>query len=263
MLHLLKIEWLKLKNYRTFWILSGLFIISIFGINYIAYQIQQEVEREQEGISKAILGGPFDFPAIWQTMTYISSFLMFIPGLLMIITITNEFSYKTHRQNVIDGLSRTQFINVKMMMALLLAFFCSLVVFLTILFFGLGSSDTSLSFEQVRSVGFYFIQTLSYAAVALLFGLLFRRSGIAIGVFFLYQLILDELIAALLKRYVGKIGYFLPLESNDVLIPAPFGKNVADRYFDRPEVTSLLIAAMVYLAAYYYFSRRKFQTADL
>ena len=39
MLHLLKIEWLKLKNYRTFWILSILFLISLFGINYIPYQI--------------------------------------------------------------------------------------------------------------------------------------------------------------------------------------------------------------------------------
>jgi hypothetical protein len=262
MLHLLKIEWLKLKNYRTFWILSALFIISIFGINYIAYQIHLEIQREQP-MTKAIMGGPFDFPMVWHTMSYFSSFLMFIPGLLMIISITNEFSYKTHRQNVIDGLSRTQFVTVKMVLAVLLALGCTITVFLTTLFFGLAASETPLDFGQAKAVLYYFVQALSYSGLALLFGLLFRRSGIAIGVFFLYQLILDELLAALLKRYVGKIGYFMPLETNDVLIPAPFGNNIAQRYLNRPDVTALLIGAAAYLLLYFFLSKRKFETADL
>jgi hypothetical protein len=40
---LLYIEWLKLKNYRTFWILGILYLISIFAVNYIGYRIQEEV----------------------------------------------------------------------------------------------------------------------------------------------------------------------------------------------------------------------------
>src|SRR6476620_12789663 len=119
MLHLLKIEWLKVKNYRTFWILGGLFLLSIFGINYIAFSIHEE--QSKSAMANAIMGSPFNFPEVWHTITYMSSFLLFIPGLLMIISITNEFSFKTHRQNIIDGLSRTQFIHVKLASVVILA----------------------------------------------------------------------------------------------------------------------------------------------
>lgn len=260
MLHLLKIEWLKVKNYRTFWILSSLFIISIFGVNYIGYQVQ---ERAQESEFGQLLGGPFDFPEVWHSVAYLSGFLLFIPGLLMIISLTNEFSYKTHRQNIIDGLSRQQFIGVKMMLAVIVAFVSTLIVFLVGLLIGTMSGATSVAFDNFQYIGYFFIETLSYTSVALLFGLLFRRSGIAIGVFFLYMLILEEMLAGLLKRYVGQIGYFLPLESNDVLVPLPFGKQITSKFFDRPETVYLLIAAGLYLVAYFIFSKHKFETADL
>ncbi|MDQ6609317.1 MAG: ABC transporter permease [Bacteroidota bacterium] len=260
MLHLLKIEWLKVKNYRTFWILSALFIISIFGINYIVLQVQQEVKKTEFG---QLLGGPFDFPQVWHSVAYVSSFLLFIPGLLMIISITNEFSYKTHRQNIIDGLSRQQFISVKMMLAVIIAFVSTTVVFIMAFLFGKLSGGTAINFDRISYIGMFFIQTLSYSMLALLFGLLFRRSGIAIGVFFLYMLIIDELIAGVLKRYIGQIGYYMPLESNDVLIPLPFGKQIISRYFTRPDTMYLLIAVALYLLAYFIFNRRKFATTDL
>ncbi len=173
MLHLLKIEWLKVKNYRTFWILSALFIISIFGINYIVFQVQQEARQSEFG---KMIGGPFDYPEVWHSGAYVSSFLLFIPGLLMIISITNEFSYKTHRQNIIDGLSRQQFIGVKMMLAVIIAFVSAAVVFLMALLFGKMSGGKELSFDKIEYIGLFFIQTLSYSMVALLFSLLFAVS---------------------------------------------------------------------------------------
>lgn len=48
MLQLLKIEWLKVKNYRTFWILSGLYLFSIWGANYIAYMVQNKIYQDQK-----------------------------------------------------------------------------------------------------------------------------------------------------------------------------------------------------------------------
>src|SRR5215213_11080408 len=117
MLQRLGIEWMKLKNYRTFWILSGLYLLSIVGINYIVFTIQQKIYADQQakGMAKMIIGDiPYSFPTVWQMTAYVSSFLLFIPGLLMIISITNEYSYKTHRQNIIDGWNRRQFITVKM-----------------------------------------------------------------------------------------------------------------------------------------------------
>ena len=77
------------------------------------------------------------------------------------------------------------------------------------------------------------------------------------------MLVIDELLASLLKRYVGKIGYFMPLETNDVLIPFPFARNITDMLITRPAVTYLLIASGAYLVFYFFFSKRKFETSDL
>src|SRR4051812_36136732 len=100
MLHLLKIEWLKVKNYRTFWILLLLVLISIPGINYVIYDITDNTfGKNQKQMQEMLLGRPFSFPTIWQTIGWISGLTLFIPSLLIITVTTNEFTYKTHRQN--------------------------------------------------------------------------------------------------------------------------------------------------------------------
>ena len=110
MLHLLKIEWLKIKGYKTFWVLTTLFLVSIAGLNYFVFNIKQNISSGSAQ-ANAIIGSPFDFPNVWHTVGYFSSFLLFIPGLMIITSITNEYTYKTHRQNIIDGWSRQQFIH--------------------------------------------------------------------------------------------------------------------------------------------------------
>ncbi len=263
MLHLLYIEWLKLKNYRTFWILSALFVVSLFGVNYIAYRVQVDAYA-QAPIAQAMIGiPPFQFPEVWNTVAWISSFLLFFPGLIIIILMTNEFSYKTHRQNIIDGLSRTQFILVKMVLCILIALFSTLVVFLVALFFGLAQAHTAIGFQNIQYIGMFFIETLSYTSLALLIATLFRRSGIAIGVYFLYAEIIDQLLSLLSSHYLNNIGRYFPLESNDNLIPLPLFKDVVGKIIEPANVYYMLITAFVYLVIYYIVCRRRFETADL
>lgn len=182
MLHLLKIEWLKLKNYRTFWILSALYLISIFGINYIVYRIQENIYNAQQakGMAELVIGSrPYSFPTVWQMASYVSSFLLFLPGLLMIISITNEYSYKTHRQNIIDGWSRKEFISVKLVLALIVAVASTIMVFITALSFGY-SSGSSFDSDNLHYLGYFFIQTLSYTMVALIFSILFKKGALSL-----------------------------------------------------------------------------------
>ncbi len=265
MLQRLSIEWMKLKNYRTFWILSILYVVSIFGANYIVYRIQQAIyeERQAKGMAELVIGAPpFAFPNVWHTSTYISSFLLLLPGLLMIISVTNEYSFKTHRQNVIDGWNRREFISTKMMLAAISALFSTIIVALTALSFGLLQGEP-FSTEKIIFVFYFFIQALSYSLVALLFALLFKRGGLAIGIFFLYPLVLENLIGALMNRYLDYSGRYLPLESADNLIPFPLFENVQRQIIKAPNFTALLIVALVYLALYVYFISRKFETDDL
>ncbi len=140
MTDLLKIEWLKIKGYKTFWVLSALFIISIFGINYFVFYVKQ-LTVESAPVD-SIVGTPFSFPYVWHTVSYFSSFLLVIPGLMIITSITNEFTYKTSRQNIIDGWSRSDFIKVKMALVLILAAISTVIVFITSIIFGLVSSSS-------------------------------------------------------------------------------------------------------------------------
>jgi ABC-2 type transport system permease protein len=265
MSHLLKIEWLKLKHYRTFWILSVLYIISNYGLSYIAYSIQIQVEQDigKNGVGRTLVGSsPFHFPEVWQTVTYMCSFLLFIPALLIIISVTNEFSYKTHRQNIVDGWSRRQFISVKMVLVVIASIFSTIVAFITAIAFGL-QSGSGISFDKIEYIGYFFIQALSYCSVALVFALLLKRSGLAIGVYFLYIVVLENLLGGLLGKAIEDAGHYLPLNATDSLIPFPFLRKVADRLLYKPDYTILLPLAVAYLIIYVVFSLRRFETDDL
>lgn len=265
MTHLLKIEWLKLKNYRTFWILSSLYLISIFGINYIVYRIQENIyeAKEAKGMAEMVIGArPYSFPHVWQMTSYVSSFLLFLPGLLMIISITNEYSYKTHRQNIIDGWSRRSFISVKLVLAVILALISTIMVFITALYFGL-SAGSSFDIEKIYYLGYFFIQTLSYSLVAVLLSIFFKRGALAIGVYFLYSLVLENLIAKPISHYFNNAGRFFPLESTDVLIPLPVFENMQRKVSDPANPTLFLIIALIYIGLYIFLAIRKFESDDL
>jgi hypothetical protein len=265
MLQRLSIEWMKLKNYRTFWVLGILYLISIFGANYIGYRIQQAIyqEKQAKGMAEMIIGSPpFAFPNVWQMTSYISSFLLFLPGLLMIISMTNEYSYKTHRQNVIDGWSRREFISTKLVTALIAAVISTIMVALTALCFGFIEGEP-FSTEKSIYLFYFFIQALSYTLVGLLFAVLFKRGGLAIGVFFLYALVLENILAGLMNRYMDFSGRYLPLESTDSLVPLPIFEQVQRQIIKAPNYTALLIVAILYIGCYLFFISRKFETDDL
>ena len=79
MLHLLKIEWLKVKNYKAFWIFSILYSFAILGINYTGYYVN-ELTLQSLPQSQLLLGTPYAFPKVWQTVGWMSSWLLYFPG---------------------------------------------------------------------------------------------------------------------------------------------------------------------------------------
>ncbi len=260
MLSLLKLEWLKVKNYRAFWIFLALYIIALFSINYIAFQFQGEIKKNNVPVNIF----PYDFPAVYQTIAWVSSWLLYFPGMLMILVITNEYNYKTHRQNIIDGLTRQQFVAAKILFGVLIALITTLSCFLIALYFGNDFSGT-VSFDGIQYIGYGFIQSLCYLFFAMILALLMRRSGLAMAVFFLYGLVFEQLIGGVIDSKIlnNRITtrFYFPLEASDVLIPITFGKDVI--YKDAPSQTVLLIVCLVYISLFAFLSFRKFQTDDL
>ena len=265
MLHLLKIEWLKLKNYRTFWILTVLYTISIVGINFIVFKIEEHIfaEKQSKGVAELLIGDrPYSFPTVWHMTSYVSSFLMFLPGLLMIIFITNEYSYKTHRQNIIDGWSRSQFISVKIVLALLYAILSTVAVAITAIIFGFQLPN-EFSLDKIQYLGYFFIQALSYGLAAVLIAVLVKRGGLSIGIYFLYVVVLENVLKLLMNRYLNDTGRFLPLQTTDELIPLPIFENIQRQIIDPPNYPTLLTAAGIYIVLYLFLINRRFLRSDL
>ncbi|HEY8657985.1 MAG TPA: ABC transporter permease [Hanamia sp.] len=262
MKHLLKIEWLKVKNYKAFWVFSILYSFSILGINYTGYYIN-ELTVQNMPASQMILGSPYAFPKVWQTVGFMSSWLLYFPGILFIMLLTNEFNFKTHRQNIIDGWTRQQFVTVKFVFAILFSVVATFFNFLVALLFGFITTGSHFSFQGFENVGYIFIQTIAYITFAMFLAVLFRKSGAAIAVFFLYGLIFEWLITVIInfKLELTPVGYFLPLQVTDVMLPIPFGNKVI--YKDAPDVWILVIASLIYICGYYFFALKKFTKEDL
>lgn len=263
MLHLLKIEWLKIKNYRAFWVFSVLYLVSIFLINYIAWTIQQ---RAYDALPAAeqILQNVYAFPKVWQTVGWMSSWLLYLPGMIIIMLMVNEFNFKTHRQNIIDGLSRQQFIGVKILLCIIMATLIAIINVITGFIFG-SMAPGSFSWQGFENIGFIFLQAVAYIFFALMLAVLFRRSGLAIIIFILYGIVFEWIACGLItfNLHWTPIGYFLPLQVTDVMLPIPFDIGKKAIYPDTPSLVVLIGVLAVYLFAYLFFTRKKFVTDDL
>jgi ABC-2 type transport system permease protein len=264
MFSLLRVEWLKIKNYRTFWILLAMTILCIPGLNYLIYRSMNNSFPKVNG--KSVVGSPFAFPDAWQTVSWNSTMLFIIPAILIITLTTNEFTFKTHRQNIIDGWSRQQFIAVKLFELLLLSIICTLVVFLTALIFGSVANklpDGVSTWQDSRFIFFYFVQVVSYSTIAFLLTLLIKRAGLAIAAFLGYMLAENIVYWSVKADAVN----YLPEQVTDNLIPLPY----LHKLLEKPDqvvqwehhIPIYLVVALVYLIVYGIVCGRYFTTSDL
>jgi ABC-type transport system involved in multi-copper enzyme maturation permease subunit len=267
MLKILRVEWMKVKNYRTFWILLAINIVIVPAVSYMLYSLMNNSFPKNRG--KSVLGSPFAFPDVWQTVSWNSTLTFIVPAILIITLMTNEFTYKTHRQNIIDGWSREQFIGVKLIEVVLLSLLSTVVVLLTTLGFGFIGNKVPAGvsiWEGFRFVPFYFVQMLSYSMIAFLLALLIKRAGLAISVFLIYMLVENIVVAVLRNAYKLNGADYLPEEVTDRLIPQPYLKMLiqpAEATRWEHHLPVYLVVGAVYLLLYCFVASRVFLKNDL
>lgn len=210
-MRLLRIEWHKLKPNRTFWILSGIFMAMLI----LAILTMQEVAGKAVSDTPLGMFAPklyiYQYPQIWHFLTYLASFLKIIPAMIIIMMVANELTFKTLRQQIINGLSRMEFFLGKMILIVFLSLFATLVVLgLGLILGGIYSQghDTADIFLKMDFVAAYFLQMIGYLTVAFLLGLLLRKAVFAVGVLLLYTFVLEPILI----HYIPEgIAQFLPL----------------------------------------------------
>ena len=272
MIRLLQIELQKLLLNRTSKIL--IFISFILPLCVI---VLSAIKINFFGFFTLELGelGIFNFPIIWHINTYFSALFKFFFAIVVVSMIGNEYSNKTLKQNLIDGMSKKEFILSKFYTIVFFSLISSLIIFIFSLTLGLVYSsynEWSIIMRGIEFIPAYFFKLVGFFAFCLFLSVLAKRSAFALAFLFI-DFILEWILFGIIawKSNVDmaeKVQSFLPLTSISNLIKQPFQriamskfpeKNLLDYdyavHFHATLIVILWTAIFIY-SAYYLLKKR-------
>ncbi|QHL88900.1 ABC transporter permease subunit [Nibribacter ruber] len=257
MISLLRIELKKILPYRTFWVILGLQLLLMYVFFYARGHVQ--INGQMAGAEL------YQFPKIWTHIVYVSSYLNLIPCILLLILVTDEYTFRTLRQQIIDGFSRADVVKGKFSSGVLLSLVCVLFALLLGLGFGIiygKAVDAGTMFSGIQALGYYLLQLLGYLALAMFFGFLIKKSGLAILAFMAYTLIAEPLIHWKLPDAVDK---FMPIKAMASLTPNPNSALVQMVLGETESLTpaQALIPVILYIALFCFLSYQLLRQRDL
>ncbi|WP_167597384.1 ABC transporter permease [Leeuwenhoekiella sp. ZYFB001] len=225
MLRLLTIEFYKLKHSRSSKVLSIAYFVILSFIALIA-SIEFNLGDFQIRIADQ---GIFNFPFIWHFNTWVAATLKFFLAIVIVSMISNEYSNRTLKQNLIDGLSKKEFMLSKFYTVIAFAALSTLFIFVMTLILGYSFSDyTELSIvtREMEFLLAYFFKLVGFFSFCLFLGVLVKRSAFALGFLFVWW-IFENISYGILRWQINAetadaIVQFFPLEAMKNLINLPF-----------------------------------------
>jgi ABC-type transport system involved in multi-copper enzyme maturation permease subunit len=226
--------------------------------------------------------GIFNFPFIWHFNTYIAAVLKFFLAIVIVSMMANEYSYGTLKQNLIDGMSKQEFVLSKFLTVILFALTSTVFIFVMSLILGYSfSSYTELGivFSGLEYLLAYFVKLIGFFSFCLFLGVLVKRSAFAIGFLFVWNII-EGIAKGLLTFKIfpksdtaAHIMQFFPLEAMSNLIVEPFTRlsiiksiktTIGDNDIKDYDVhfTSILIV-LVWTALFIFLSYKIIKKRDL
>lgn len=211
----------------------------------------------------------YDFPDIWQNLTYVASFFKIFPAFLVIISVANEFNYRILRQNIIDGLSKKEWILSKLLFIAALSLASTLLVFLIGIMTGsiYAHSDAMGSvFQSTSFLGAYFLDVFVYLVFAFMLILIIRKGAIVIVGLFMYTYMLEPFVTLFISQYphlpdkYRVIAPFFPVKAIHNLIHIPFSRYVfmeIQDYVSLKEVAIVLVWLGIFIWIIFWLLRRK------
>lgn len=227
--------------------------------------------------------GFFNFPLIWHINTYIAANFKFFLAIVIVSMMANEYSYGTLKQNLIDGMSKKEFILSKFLTVVLFAF--GSTVFVTIMSLILGFSFSSYTefgivCKDLEYLIAFFVKLMAFFSFCLFLGILVKKSAFAIG-FLMFWYFFEKISYGLLKyeifdnkkELIDNIYSFFPLESMSNLIVEPWTRlslvknagNTAgfDMNFDYSVHFSNIIIVLCWTAIFIFLSFKILLKRDL
>ncbi len=215
MRRLLQIESIKTLNNSSFKTILGLHFFLFLMVIYVFTQI----DITAPGFNTKNM---YMFPNVWEIFSWIASWfnLLFL-GIIIIILTGNEFNFRTIRLQIINGLSRDEFMSGKLMIIFLIALWAALIVFfsgiITGMIFTKGIS-LQLIFDKSYLVLIYFIQAVAYMSFALMVAIIFRSNALSIIMYLLYFIMIEPITRLFFPK---SIRPFFPVKIMKDLTPIP------------------------------------------
>ena len=240
MKRLIEIELQKILLNRTSKILIFIsFILPLFVILLSAIKINFF------GFFTLELGdlGIFNFPIIWHITTFFSALFKFFFAIVVVSMIGNEYSNKTLKQNLIDGLSKKEFILSKFYVIIFFCLISTLIIFIISLVLGHIYSrynEFHIIIQQMEFLVAYFVKLVGFFSFCLFLGVLAKRSAFALAFLFI-DLILEWIILGIITwkssyELAQEVQDFLPLTSMSNLIKQPFQRIAMSKFPGNSEI---------------------------
>lgn len=224
MLRLLQIEAIKLWNNRASKVLIISYFVLLTSIALIA-AIKFDIGPIEFHLADQ---GIFNFPYIWHFNTYVTAWFKLFLAIIIVSMMANEYSNKTIKQNLIDGLSKKEFILSKFLTVVVFSLISTVFVFVVSMILGLIFSDYNepgIIFSDLEYLVAFFVKLVGFFSFCLFLGMLVKRSAFALGFLVLWQAF--EGIAYGLMRWKGTkeladgVQQFFPLNAMSNLIKEP------------------------------------------
>ncbi|UPQ78389.1 ABC transporter permease [Flavobacterium azooxidireducens] len=279
MIRLLQIEFQKIWKNKASRILTISYFVILSFIALIA-SIKFNIGNFELRIAEQ---GIFNFPYIWHFNTYIAAILKLFLAIVIVSMMANEYTYGTLKQNLIDGLSKKEFILSKFLTVLVFSVGSTIFVFIMSLLLGLSFSsynEIGIIFSDLEYILAYFLKLTAFFSFCLFLGILVKRSAFAIGFLFVWNII-EGIIIGVMKWRIFKnsdtadtIAQFLPLESMSNLIKEPFTrlsviKNIEETIGGVPNVKDYgvhwytMLIAIAWIVIFVLMSYKILQKRDL
>ncbi|WP_273566269.1 ABC transporter permease [Maribacter halichondriae] len=186
MVRLLQIEFIKLWNNRASRVLILSYFILLTSIALVA-AIKFDIGPVKFHLAEV---GIFNFPYIWHFNTFVTAFFKLFLAIVIVSMMANEYSNKTIKQNLIDGLSKKEFILSKVLTVFSFALISTVFVFVVSMILGLIYSDyneLSIIFSDLEFLLAFFVKLMGFFSFCLFLGILVKRSAFALGFLVLWQ----------------------------------------------------------------------------
>ena len=276
MYRLLNIEFQKLMLNRASKILILTYFILLTSIALIA-AIKFDIGPIKFHLAEM---GIFNFPYIWHFNSYIAAIFKLFLAIVIVSMMANEYSNKTLKQNLIDGLSKKEFILTKFYTVLVFSGISTVFLFVVSLILGWCFSnytELGIIFSDLEYLLAFFVKLVGFFSFCLFLGILVKRSAFALGFLFVWQFI-EGIVFGLLRwktdaEFATSVMRFFPLNSMSNLIKQPFSRlnavqsvanQVGEKFdFDYAVHWYDVIIVLAWTAVFIFLSYRLLKSRDL